>query len=139
MRVLLIQKLFVAVVALAVVLMLSDSYEAAREPKAAVAQTAEADKLFIVHFTLGENWNKDKPANEQKYFKHHSENLRSLRAENRLLLGARYAEKGMIVIKAAGMIEARNFVARDSSVINQVFKIDVDEFKPFYDGCISKK
>jgi len=132
------QKLFITLLPLAGIFIFSKPHTAEIQ-KPAVAQTTEAGKLFIVHFTIGENWDKDKPANEQKYFKHHSENLRALRAENRLLLGARYADKGMIIIKAHHITEAKNFVARDSSVIHHVFKIDVDEFKPFYDGCISKK
>jgi uncharacterized protein YciI len=111
----------------------------AQQPKLTFAQTAEAEKLFIVHFSTGENWRNDKPANEQKHFEHHSKNLQALRADNKLLLGARYADKGMIIIKAANEAEAMTFVARDSSVINKVFKVELHEFKPFYGGCIEKK
>jgi len=134
-----IQKPFAAVIAIAGVLMLSKSYEAATKPMAAVAQTAEAGKLFIIHFTLGENWDKDKPANEQKYFKHHSENLRALRAENKLLLGARYADKGMIIIKASDEAGARKLIEQDSTVIHHVFNFELHLLKPFYYGCIESK
>jgi uncharacterized protein YciI len=135
----LFQKLLVAGIASAGVVIFSKSHEAASKPIAAVAQTADAAKLFIIHFTIGENWDKDKPANEQKYFKHHSENLRALRAEDKLLLGARYADKGMIIVKAAGEAEARKFIEQDSTVIHHVFNFELHPFKPFYYGCIESK
>lgn len=139
MRKLFIQKLLVATIVLVGVLMFSKFYEPATGPTNASAQTTEAEKLFIVHFTLGENWDKDKPANEQKYFKHHSENLRSLRTENKLLLGARYADKGMIIIKASDEAGARKLIERDSTVIHHVFNFELHLLKPFYYGCIESK
>jgi len=132
------QKLFITLLPLAGIFIFSKPHTAEIQ-KPAVAQTAETGKLFIVHFTIGENWDKDKPANEQKYFKHHSENLRALRAENKLLLGARYADKGMIIIRASDEVGARKLIEQDSTVIHHVFNFELHAFQPFYYGCIESK
>lgn len=134
-----IQKLFAVSLILAGAMILPDDDESPATPTPASAQTLATGALFIVHFTIGENWDKDKPANEQKYFKHHSENLRALRTGNKLLLGARYADKGMIILKATDEVEARKLIEQDSTVVHRVFTFELHPFKPFYDGCIESK
>lgn len=102
------------------------------------ADPAAAERLFVVEFTVGPAWVHDKPPHEQLHFKEHSENLRRLRTEGRLVLGARYSDKGLVVLKAATEAEAKAQVDRDESVKAGVFRAEVFDFRPFYDGCVSK-
>ncbi|MGH7599069.1 MAG: YciI family protein [bacterium] len=92
--------------------------------------------LFIAIFSLGPSWQADKPAHEQAYFKEHSANLKKLRTEKKILVGARYSDKGMIIIAAANEQEARAMLEHDPMVANKVFNLELHQFNPFYKGCI---
>jgi uncharacterized protein YciI len=92
--------------------------------------------LFIAIFSLGPNWQIDKPAHEQAYFKEHSANLKKWRAEKKIVLGARYSDKGMIIISAADEKEARSRLEHDPMVMNKIFNLELYPFSPFYKGCI---
>lgn len=103
----------------------------------ALQDSAAAKKmLFIAIFSLGPSWQADKPAHEQAYFKEHSANLKKLRTEKKILVGARYADKGVIIIVAANEQEARAMVEHDPMVANKVFNLELHQFNPFYKGCI---
>ena len=97
---------------------------------------AQQKKTFIAIFSLGPAWNKDKPAHEQAHFKEHSANLKRLRQEKKLLVGARYSDKGMIIIEAANEEEARAQVENDPMVVNGLFHLELYPFNAFYKGCI---
>jgi uncharacterized protein YciI len=96
-------------------------------------------KYFIAIFSLGPAWQKDKPAHEQLYFKEHSANLRKWRDEKKIGLGARYSDKGMIVLSARDEAEAREWLGNDPMVVNKVFHLEIYPFSPFYTGCIEKQ
>jgi len=98
--------------------------------------SSAAKKLFIAIFSLGPVWKTDKPAHEQAYFNEHSENLKKLRAEKKIMLGARYSDKGMIILSAADEKEARAMLENDPMVVNKVFNLELYPFSPFYKGCI---
>jgi uncharacterized protein YciI len=98
--------------------------------------SAAADRFFVAHFTVGPAWDKDKPPNQQQHFAAHSANLKKLRGEGRLLVGARYADKGMVVVKAATREEAEALFAGDPSLAAEVFQLQLDELRPFYPGTI---
>ena len=99
-------------------------------------------KLFIVHFTTGAGWDTTKTPNEQIGMKEHSANLARLRAEGKLLAGARYkdaqADKGMIVVRAASREAVDAELVGDPMVAARCFSVDIAEFKPFYDGYIPR-
>ncbi len=63
------------------------------------AQTNPTDSLFIVIYTVGAAWDASKQPNEQLYFKEHSANLSALRKQGVIKAGARFADKGMIVLQ----------------------------------------
>lgn len=63
------------------------------------AQDLKADSLYIVTFTTGSSWDFSKRPDQQVYFKEHSANLSRMRKEGKIRLGARYADKGIIVIQ----------------------------------------
>ena len=102
------------------------------------AQTQPGDSLYIVTYTTGSAWDVSKKPNEQLYFKEHSANLSSLRKSGVIQFGARYAEKGIIIIKAATFQKAKEIIDADASVINKLFNAEVQKLNVFYDGCVSK-
>ena len=107
------------------------------ELQIALQDTSVAKKLlFIAIYSLGPAWKTEKPAHEQAYFNEHSENLKKWRAEKRIVLGARYSDKGMIIISAADEKDARSMLEHDPMVANKVFNLELYPFSPFYKGCI---
>ena len=107
----------------------------------AVAQAApatpDADKLFIVHFSTGPSWVAGKPPADQPQFREHGANLKKMRDEGRIALGARFAEKGMIVARFPNIEDARRTIEADPGVRAGTFVFDVAELRPFYDGCLA--
>jgi len=93
-----------------------------------------APRLFAVTFTTGPAWDAAKPPAEQAHFREHSANLARLRREGLLLLGARYADKGFIVLRAESEEAVRAQLAQDPSVAAGVFNAQIDAFNPFYHG-----
>jgi hypothetical protein len=98
------------------------------------AQPLPVTPLFIVHFTLGPNWDHAKAASEQTGFAGHSANLARLRRDGVLVLGARYADKGMIILRVADEDAARAALEPDTTLGAGVFVATIDEFRPFYHG-----
>ena len=50
------------------------------------------------------------------HFRTHSQNLFKLRQEGRIVLGGRYGEVGLILVRAANEQEVRELFAADSSL-----------------------
>lgn len=104
----------------------------------AQGQPQMADSLYIVTYTTGSTWDNAKNAGEQIHFKEHSMNLSSWRKSGIIKFGARYADKGIIVITAATMQEAASLITSDPAVRNKLFSADIQKLNVFYDGCIDK-
>jgi hypothetical protein len=96
------------------------------------------DSLYIVTYTTGSAWDVAKKPNEQNYFKEHSSNLSAWRKNGIIKLGARYAEKGMIIIAAGSIQAARELIFTDPAVVNKLFNADVQKLNLFYEGCLEK-
>ena len=94
------------------------------------------DALFIVTFSTGPAWAKDKPPAEQPAFQEHGANLQRLRREGRVPLGGRYADKGMIVARFADEAAARRELSADPGVKAGTFTFEVAELRPFFEGCL---
>src|SRR5688572_4840252 len=116
-------------IVLACALLISTFAVGAEEP-------AATERLFLVEFTVGEKWVKEKAPHEQAYFAEHSANLKRLRTEGKLLLGGRYSDKGIIIVKLASEEEVRAEIWKDLSVANKTFTASIYPFGPFYDGCV---
>jgi hypothetical protein len=99
---------------------------------AAKAQTQSTDSLYIVTYTTGSTWNTSLKPNEQPYFKEHSANLSALRKAGTIKFGARYADKGIIVFKAASLQAATDLINTDRAVANKLFNADVQKLNAFY-------
>ena len=104
----------------------------------AQSQTQKADSLYIVTYTTGSAWDVSKNPGEQIHFKEHSMNLSSWRKSGMIKFGARYSDKGIIVITAATMKEVTTLITSDPAVSNKLFNVDIQKLNVFYDGCIGK-
>lgn len=101
---------------------------------APTARAQAAESLFIVHFTTGPGWQASLPPPEQKFFREHSANLSRLRRDGRLLIGARYGDKGMIILRATDESAVQAELAQDPSLAAGTFVAQVDAFRPFMPG-----
>jgi len=62
-----------------------------------------------------------------------------LRKEKKIIIGGRYSDYGFMIPKARNIDEAKSIAQRDSNLINGIFKVELFEFLPFYEGCIGDK
>jgi len=103
------------------------------------AQTSNPpDSLFIVIYSVGSLWDTTRQPDEQMYFKEHSANLSKLRKEGVIKAGARFADKGMIVIAAKSMTTAKEIILSDIAVIQKLFDADIQKLNVFYEGCLER-
>lgn len=93
-------------------------------------------QYFAAIFSTGSAWDTTKTFPSQRHAKLHSQNLKRLRDEGRLAIGGRYGEYGFILVKARDLSEAKSFFAGDSSVIENIFRLEIHPFNPFYKGSI---
>lgn len=105
-------------------------------PRMAAATTA--DSLYIVTYTTGTSWDTSKSPQDQNFFKEHSANLSKLRKEGVIKMGARYGEKGVIIIAAPSLENAKEIIYKDEAVIHKLFQADVQKLNVFYYGCLEK-
>ena len=92
--------------------------------------------LFAIEITVGPGWDSSKPPNAQAFFAEHSANLRRLRESGQLILGARYSDKGLIVVRAGSPGEVHAMMAQDPSIEAGTFRYEVHPFAVFYPGLI---
>jgi uncharacterized protein YciI len=92
--------------------------------------------LYAAIFKTGPKWDAAKPPGEQAAFREHSANLAKLRAAGAIVMGARYAEIGLVVVTAANEAEARKLFDGDPSIAAGTFTLDVHRFSVFYPGQV---
>lgn len=92
--------------------------------------------MFVVLYTPGAGWDANKPPNEQKHFAVHSKRLAALRKEQRIKVGARYSDKGMLILQAVSLEEAHGIINADSAVIDATFTAEIHPMMVFYKGCV---
>lgn len=97
----------------------------------------EDSEYFIVHYSLGKNWNKKLDFDKQLYSASHSKFLTILKKKGVVIFGMRYSDKGMICLKAKDLESAKLLVQTDTAVIKEIFKTDVQKADIFYDGCVN--
>ncbi|HNR75090.1 MAG: hypothetical protein UZ12_BCD005002628 [Bacteroidetes bacterium OLB12] len=98
----------------------------------------QPDSLYIVTYTTGPAWDVNKQPNEQQWFKEHSANLSTLRKEGIIKAGARYADKGIIVVTAKTLNSAKQIIFADAAIVNKLFVADVQKLNVFYEGCLER-
>ncbi len=93
-------------------------------------------KLFAVEIKTGPQWDASKPPQDQRYFREHSANLKRLREAGSLVMGARYSDKGLLVLTAPAIEDVRLMMEADPSVTAGTFVYEVHDFRVFYPGMV---
>ena len=109
---------------------------------AQLQQTAAIEQnlpLFAVEIKVGSKWDQSKPPQEQQYFREHSANLKRLRDAGTLIMGARYSDKGLVILAAQTEEEAKAMMDVDPSIKGDVFKYELHPFGVFYSGSVNQR
>ena len=115
-------------------------FAAALLGQSALSQTPPAPplRLYAVEITTGAKWDASKPPNQQAFMKEHSAHLKKLRDDGIISMGARYGDKGLVVISAADENQARALMAADPSMQNETFRFTLHEMRVFYPGQVGE-
>lgn len=107
-------------------------------PPAAAASTPAAAEwpLYAVEITTGPRWDAARPPQEQPLFREHSAHLRQLRERGHIITGARYADKGLLVLSAADEASARALMDADPSMQAGTFRYQLHPYGVFYGGTL---
>ena len=96
-------------------------------------ESPEAEpQLFAVEIKSGPNWDESKSAYEQAYFQEHSANLKRLRSEGHIVMGARYSDIGLVIFSALSAEEVEAMMEQDPSMAAGTFVFEVHAFNMFY-------
>lgn len=129
---------FVVRTLLVATLLLPASHAVWAQAQAAATAPAELP-LFAVEITTGPKWDPGKPPQEQQFFREHSSNLKRLRDSGHLVMGARYSDKGLVVLAAQDEAGARALMEEDPSIKAEIFKVQIHPFNVFYGGAVSTR
>jgi hypothetical protein len=100
----------------------------------AAPKPAPPPKLYAIRLTTGPAWDAAKSPNEQTGMKEHSANIARLRREGTLVLGARFGELGLLVLRVPDEAAVQAALAPDPTIASGVFKTQVDVYAPFAHG-----
>jgi uncharacterized protein YciI len=92
--------------------------------------------LYAAVFKTGPRWDTAKAPGDQAFFKEHSANLAKLRAAGTIVMGARYADVGLVVVTAASEADALRLFDGDPSIAAGTFAIEIHRFSVFYPGFV---
>jgi hypothetical protein len=92
--------------------------------------------FFAVEIRIGAKWDHSKAAHEQLYFGEHSANLKRLRDAGSLIAGARYGDKGLVILAAATQELAEAMMDDDPSIGAEVFQYEIHPMNVFYPGTL---
>ncbi len=101
--------------------------------------TASTLPLFAIEITVGPKWDAAKRPQDQPFFREHSANLARLREAGSVVMGARYADKGLVVVAAPTIEAARAMMDGDPSIATGTFVFDVHPFNVFYGGTVEPR
>jgi uncharacterized protein YciI len=105
---------------------------------APLSAAATSKPLFAVEFRTGPQWNAALPPGQQAFMREHSANLKRLRDEGRIRVGARYGEVGLIVLEAASLDEVRSWIDADPAVKAGTFRYELHPLAVFYGGSLGR-
>lgn len=95
-----------------------------------------ADSLWALSFTTGPGWRAELAPGAQDGFGSHSRNLGRLRAEGRILVGGRFAEWGLMLVRAGSEAEVRRMLEPDSSLAAGTFRVVIAPWRTVYPGTV---
>jgi uncharacterized protein YciI len=103
------------------------------------AQGAPTAYYFMVQFAPGQRWDRSKPADQQAGFREHQQFLQTMRQQGRLLLGGRYAGRGMFILIGTSEQEIRQIVGTDPIVRSGVMAFEAFPFQVTYPGFVGPR
>ena len=109
---------------------------ASAPPTSSPGPLTDARPTFAVEIRTGPAWDASKPPQAQALFREHSVHLRRLRDEGHILVGARYADKGLLLVTAADVAAARALFEADPSMKAGTFAFELHALAVFYGGCV---
>ena len=112
---------------------------ASSQPTNPASSPPSEARLFAVEIKTGPNWDPAKPPNEQIYFRDHSAHLKKLRDAGHIVMGARYSDKGLLVVSASSASEVKMMIELDPSMAAGTFKFEVHDFNVFYPGTLQTR
>lgn len=98
------------------------------------AQPTPPPKMFAVRLTTGPAWDAAKSPNDQSGMREHSANIARMRRDGVVVLGARFGEVGLVVLRVPDAAAATAQFAADPTIAAGVFKLQVDAFAAFAHG-----
>ena len=98
------------------------------------APPTPAPKMFAVRLTTGPAWDAAKSLADQTGMREHSANIARMRREGALVLGARFGDTGLIVLRVPDEAAVQAQFAPDPAIAAGLFKLQVDVFSPFSHG-----
>jgi uncharacterized protein YciI len=111
----------------------------AQPAAAASAPPAAQLPVYAVEIRIGPAWDVAKKPHEQTHFREHSANLKRLRDQGSLVLGARYGDKGLVLLHAASEADAHAMMQQDPAIQQRVFVYELHEFSVFYGGSMQPR
>ena len=111
----------------------------AQSPQPSPAPAAAELPLFAVVVTVGAKWDAAKPPQDQALFREHSAHLKKLRDGGHLVMGARYSDKGLVILAAEDEAAARAMIDEDPSMKAETFRYEVYPFNVFYSGTLTAR
>lgn len=109
----------------------------AQAPKPSGPTSVAELPLFAIEITVGSRWDPAKRPQDQPHFREHSAHLKRLRDAGHLVAGARYANKGLVVLAAESEATARAMMEEDPSIKADIFKYEAHPFNVFYAGTLN--
>ena len=96
-------------------------------------------QLFAVEIKVGPSWDSSKAPNDQAFFKEHSANLKRLRDQGHIVMGARYSDIGLVIFSASSEEDVRAMMEQDPSMAAGTFVFEVHAFHVFYAGLVQSR
>lgn len=97
-----------------------------------IVNAQEAQSLFAVEITVGENWDAALPPSQQPFFSEHSANIRRLSEDGSLRMGGRYGDKGLLILRATDQAAAQAMLDADPSFAAGTFQYELYPFRAFH-------
>jgi predicted enzyme related to lactoylglutathione lyase len=94
-------------------------------------------EYYALIYTKGNCWDNQLPPGQQTYMKEHSKHLADLRSMGKIAIGARYSDKGFIVLKVNNEQEAEFIINQDLAIQHSMFNAEIHPLNVFYYGSIS--
>jgi len=96
-------------------------------------------QLFVMMYTTGPAWDPAIPPAQQRHFDQHSANLARLRQDGQIVMGGRFGQWGLILVRADDEAGAQALFAADSSLASGTFRAELHRWSTIYEGSVTRR